>query len=203
MEELTVNLIINEGIKKGIRNALAIFVNCLLWLITIWIPYLNVGTTIGLLCGLVPKISKDEELSYTEVFNPEYRKKMGEVFVALPLVIGGIVFAFYCLIIPGIVLSIAWSLVYYLIVDKNMHPLEAIKKSNEATYGKKWIIFFGFLVLYILIGVALGIIVLIASALGGSPVAAVIFGLILIVLFFIAQCIIMGAQAVVYKTLIK
>jgi hypothetical protein len=203
MNELTVNLIINEGIKKGIRNVGAVFVNFLLWLITIWIPYLNVGTTIGLFFGLVPKISKDEELSYTEVFNPVYRKKMGEVFIALPIVGFGVLIAFYFLIIPGIVLSIAWSLVYYLIVDKEMHPLEAIKKSNDATYGKKWVIFGGMFVLYLIIGVVFVIIGLIAAAASGSVVAAIIFGIIFIVLFFIAQCIIMGAQAVIYKTLIK
>ncbi len=203
MEELSVKLIINDGIQKGIRNLGAIFINFLLWLITIWIPYLNVGTSIGLFCGLVPKISKDEELSYTEIFNPVYRKKMGEVFIALPLVGFGILLAFYFLIVPGIVLSIAWSLVYYLIVDKELHPLDAIKKSNEATYGKKWIIFGGFFVLYLIIGVVFGIIGLIASALSGSGVAAVIFAIIFIALFFVSQCIIMGAQAVVYKTLIK
>ena len=52
MEKLSIGLIITGAFKKGFKNSLAIFVNGLLWVITIWIPYLNVGTTIGLFFGI-------------------------------------------------------------------------------------------------------------------------------------------------------
>ncbi len=46
------------------------------------------------------------------------------------------------LIIPGIVFSIRLQFVTYLIVDKNMHPIDAIKKSWAMTKGNTWNLFF-------------------------------------------------------------
>ncbi|MBI2442806.1 MAG: DUF975 family protein [Candidatus Levybacteria bacterium] len=42
------------------------------------------------------------------------------------------------LIIPGIIFGIKYHFYSYLIVDKNMGPLEALKKSGEITKGVKW-----------------------------------------------------------------
>ena len=38
-------------------------------------------------------------------------------------------------------LSIAWSFAAVLFVDKNRNALEALRESNELTYGNKWRIF--------------------------------------------------------------
>ena len=45
------------------------------------------------------------------------------------------------LFVPGIVLAIAWSLSVYFLIEKSMNPIQAIKASNDATYGSKWTIF--------------------------------------------------------------
>ena len=37
-----------EGIGLGIKNAVSMLGATVLWLLTIWIPYLNVGTTISM-----------------------------------------------------------------------------------------------------------------------------------------------------------
>ena len=52
MADLTVNGIINNGFTKGFKYALSVAVNSILWVLTIWFPYIKVGTTIGLF-GLV------------------------------------------------------------------------------------------------------------------------------------------------------
>ena len=49
---------------------------------------------------------------------------------------------FILLIIPGIVFSIRLQFVTYLIIDKNMHPVDAIKKSWEMTRKNTWNLFF-------------------------------------------------------------
>jgi len=57
------------------------------------------------------------------------------------------VIGFILLIIPGIIFSIRLSYVNYLIVDKNLGPVEAIKKSWNMTRGNTWnLFFFGILV---------------------------------------------------------
>ena len=60
------------------------------------------------------------------------------------------------MIVPGIVLSIAWSLAYYFLLDKGKNPMQAISASNEATYGSKWTMFFVMLVFIIAAYVAVG-----------------------------------------------
>ncbi|MDR3559687.1 MAG: hypothetical protein P4L62_04135 [Candidatus Pacebacteria bacterium] len=57
---------------------------------------------------------------------------LGMILYAL-IVIGG----FILLIVPGIIWSIKYQFFAYLIIDKNMGPLEAIKKSGEITMGNK------------------------------------------------------------------
>lgn len=54
------------------------------------------------------------------------------------------------LIIPGIIWAIKFQFYTYLIVEKNLGPIEALKKSWEVTHGVKWNLF--------LFGVLLGLI---------------------------------------------
>ena len=56
------------------------------------------------------------------------------------------------LIIPGIVFACKLSFVSYLIVDKNMDAVEAVKESWRMTNGYSWIIFFiGILAFFVFI----------------------------------------------------
>lgn len=193
MDTLSVGSIISNGFTLGLKNLFSIFINSLLWLLTCWIPYLNVGTTIGLMSGLVPKISKGEVISPTEIFNPVYRKRMGEWFLTYGLLNIGVLIGLILLVIPAYVISIAWSLALYLVVDKELNPMEALQKSNDMTYGKKWIIFFGFLVLIIIFLIPIAIF----SLLG-------VLGKILIVIAYIIMIATMvGATAHIYGTLSK
>lgn len=168
MNELSVGAIVGNGVKQGLSSAGAIIVNVILWVLTAWIPYLNVGTTIGLTVGLVAKAGRGEPISPTEIFNPVYRKQMGDYFLVTALVSIGTSVAMLLLVIPGIVLSIAWSLATLLAVDKGLNPTAAITKSNNVTYGKKWTIFFGVLVLTLIVGVIAGILAAIGLAISES-----------------------------------
>jgi uncharacterized membrane protein len=57
---------------------------------------------------------------------------LGAILYAL-IVIGGLIL----LIVPGIIWAIKYQYFSYLIVDKNMKPMEAIRKSGEITMGNK------------------------------------------------------------------
>jgi hypothetical protein len=135
--KLAVGATIKEGIGIGTRNIGPILVNVLLWILTIWVPYINVGTTIGLMAGIVSKASRGEAIPVTEIFDPKYRKYMGEFFLASGLIGVGIGIGAIFAIIPGIVIALAWSLAILLVVDKGKNPTEAITLSNNCTYGYK------------------------------------------------------------------
>lgn len=202
---MNVGSIISNAVQKGLKNFLPLLVNFILWALTVWIPYLNVGTTIGLV-AIAAKMSKDQPISFTEIFDPKYRKRMGEFFLVSAFVGLGVSIGFAFLIIPGIVIGIAWSLAVLLVVDKDMDPVAAMNKSNQLTYGKKGTIFLGFFLVGLIVMAALGIVGGILSLFMGSSsmvVLAVIYGIIMMVLGVLAASVYMGAAAYVYGQLVK
>ena len=109
-------------------------------LLTIWIPYLNVGTTIAM--ATIPiELSKGKVISPLFIFDGKYRKFMGEYFTLIGLMYLAIIPALFFMIVPGIIISIGWSLAIYILLDKGVAPGEAMIQSNKATYGYKWTIF--------------------------------------------------------------
>jgi hypothetical protein len=198
-QKLEVIETIKDGINIGIQNIGAILVNTLLWVLTVWIPYLNVGTTIGLTVGIVAKASRGELIPMTEIFDPKYRKCMGEYFLVVGLVGLGVSFGMAFLFIPGIVISLAWSLAILLVIDKEKNPVEAITLSNNCTYGYKW----RMVGIYLLTGLCVVVAISILTAIGavvGSGVMIIISLLIILISFF-WMIILIGLQASIYRQL--
>jgi hypothetical protein len=190
-KKLRVFDVIRSGLEIGIKNIGPILVNTLLWLVTIWIPYINIGTTIGMVAGILVKASKDDAISMTEIFNPQYRKYMGEFFLTSGLIGIGVAVGFVLFIIPGYVIAIAWSLSLLLVVDKGKNPTEAISLSNKLTWGNKGVIFLAFLVLAV-----------------AACVAAVVFALIPVIGFVLTFAVMVltifasiGMEAYIYRVL--
>ncbi len=143
---LNVGTIIGSAFSIGFKYFFPLLGCFILWIITIWIPYLNIGTTIALY-GIVVKMAKNESFGIGEIFRPEYRQIFPEFFLLLGLSAVGIYFSAIFFIIPALVLSIAWLLSYFLLIDKKMGVIEALKESNRLTNGYKWDIFGGFVIL--------------------------------------------------------
>lgn len=182
---------IKEGITIGMSNIVSIFVNVLLWVLTIWIPYLNVGTTIGLWVGIVSKASKDEKIPMTEIFDPKYRKYMGEYFITAGLMGIGIGAGIVFLVIPAIIMGIAWCLAPLLVIDKGKNPTEAITMSNDYTYGNKGRMF----CIYFLVFLAFAIVAFIMFKI---PKLGIVLASAVNVLMMFAM---VGLQASIYKQL--
>src|SRR4051812_5987849 len=106
MNQLTVGGIIQNGALTGLKNAASLLGAVALWVLTLWIPYLNVGTTIGLL-GLVAAMSKGEVISPTEIFRADYRKQMGEFFLVQAFLSIGVLIGLGFLAIPGLVIALS------------------------------------------------------------------------------------------------
>ncbi|WP_455382481.1 hypothetical protein [Salinispira pacifica] len=196
MNGLTTGEIISQALSRGLKNMVAIAVNYLLWIITIWIPYLNIGTTIGLLVGVVAKSSREEPISYTEIFNPEYRKQMGEYFLVSGFVSAGVGFGFALFFLPGVVLSIAWMLAPLFTVDGGLNAVEAIRKSNTVTYGRKAAIFWAMVVLGVIAAVGAIILSLIFNLISGALATIVV-----IIYIAFAASFFVAAQGYIYAKL--
>lgn len=124
----------------GIKNVIPLILSYVLWIATIWIPYLNVGTTIAI--TTIPlELSKGNIINPLFIFEAKYRRYMGEYFILTGLMAIAVGAASCFLFIPAMVLSTALSLAVLLLLDKNISPIEAIMESNKRTYGYKWTIF--------------------------------------------------------------
>ena len=132
--------ILKEGASLGLRNSLSIIGAYLLYILTIWVPYINVGTTIAIV-SLPVSISKGRVISPLEIFYSKYRKNMGTFFLLLFFMFFGYIFSILFLVIPFIILSLSWSQAIFLLVDKGINPMQALNESNKITYNYKIKIF--------------------------------------------------------------
>lgn len=147
---------LQDAIAIGLKNAPSVIAAVALWLVTIWVPYINVGTTIAI--TLLPtRLAKGEIVNPLGIFDSKYRRYMGEYFITMGLMVFPILIGVLFMIVPAIVLSIAWTLSYYFLFEKEKNPIQAIKASNDATYGSKWTMFAVQLVVGIIVGIVLGI----------------------------------------------
>lgn len=156
-KKINIMATIKDGLAIALVNFVSLILVTVLYLVTIWIPYLNVGTTIAM-CSLPAEMAKGNMVNPLFIFDGKYRKNMGEFFILMSLMMGAIGVGFMFMGIPGMVISVAWSFANVLFVDKDMSALDALRESNRLTYGNKWRIFGAEAVMCIALGIVVGII---------------------------------------------
>ena len=139
-EKLDIKQTLVEGVQLGISNFVPLLLTVLLYVVTVWIPYLNVGTTIGMYRVII-KMSKGGTVEPTEIFAKENFENLGDFFLLLGLTSIGVSAALAFMFIPALVIGIAWEFAMYLFLDKKVSPLKALSLSYKVTYGEKWTIF--------------------------------------------------------------
>lgn len=92
-----------------------------------------------------------KELKYDDMFSINsiyWPYILATIIFGVSVALGSIL-----LIVPGIMIAIAWMFYSYLIIDKGLQPVEALKKSAEITKGYRWQLF-GFVIVLGLINIA-------------------------------------------------
>jgi hypothetical protein len=151
-------MLFTDTITSSLKNIASILGAVVLWLITIWIPYINVGTTIAVFYGLPLELSRGQVFNPLSIFDVKYRKFMGEFFALLGLYYLSIVPAVLFMIIPGIIIAVGWSFAFLLLIDRECDPSRCLTDSTRYTFGYKWLIFLGELVLIICVLILFSII---------------------------------------------
>ncbi|NDW11096.1 hypothetical protein [Dysgonomonas sp. 520] len=190
--KITLQGVLQEGVGIGVKNLLSLVGAVVMWILTIWIPYINVGTTIAIF-SIPIELSKGGVISPLFIFDAKYRQYMGEFFTLIGLMSIAIIPAMMFMLVPGIIISIGWSLAIYLLLDKKLSPTQAMMKSNQATYGYKWTIFGVTFVLYIAF-------LLLSSLLG---LLGVVGTILIVIAYIFYMVIILGCNAVIYRDLTK
>ena len=179
---------LKDSVAIGVKNAPSVIAAVVLFLITIWIPYINIGTFIAI--TLLPtQLAKGEVINPLGIFDSKYRRYMGEFLITMGLMVIPIYIAMIFMI------SIAWSLAYYFLIEKGKNPMRAIKASNDATYGSKWTMFFVILVF----GVLASIVMLVFSAICGLINVGFITFVVMFVLVVLFMSIGMSINASFWK----
>lgn len=188
MKKIDLKVTLADGIKFGIKNFPSLIVMIILYVLTVWIPYLNVGTTIGLYRAIID-ISKGKVINPLSIFNGENFNQMGEFFLLTGLVNLGKGIAATFMIIPAIVVGIAWKYATYILLEYKKTSTDAIHLSEKVTYGEKSTIF-GIQILYWLV---FGIVGFIFSLI---PVVGKFFA---VIIFMLGAAVYVAILSVMYR----
>lgn len=187
---------LQDAFAIGIKNLVPIMLAGLLWLVTIWIPYVNVGTTIAM-ATLPVKLSKGETISPMFIFEAEYRHQMGEYFILQAIISSAISVAMCFMFVPGVVLAFSWMLAVYLLVGKKMNWAQCISESNRLMMGYKLQVFFiKFVVSFCIFFVTFVLFFLLK---GLSCFIAV---LAVLAMILVSVCVMNSVDAVIYRELV-
>lgn len=132
-----------QAIPSGISNHFKDEIALLVALIGILAWVLQLIVKMGMIRISLDIVDKDKAeiktlFSQTNIF---FRFLFGSILYGLIVSVG-----FFLLIVPGIIWAIKYQFFAYLIIDKNLGPIEAIRKSGEITMGSKGKLFwFGLL----------------------------------------------------------
>lgn len=194
-----ISRIITLSFASAVKNMVSVFAAAILWVLTCWIPYINVGTTIALFYGMPIELSKGGVMNPLSIFDAKYRKYMGEFFSLIGMMMLSIIPALFFMIIPGIIISIGWSFAVLLLVDKEMNPADAMTTSTKYTYGHKWTIFLS----RFIIGALTFVVSLILSAICGAIDVGFITFIIMLFLIGLSVSISVCTEGVLYKIFVR
>ena len=192
--DLKVVATIQEAIQIGLKNLPSLIGVALLYVLTIWIPYINVGTTIAMQ-SIPGKLASGKVISPLFIFDEKYRRDFSAFFLVVAFIHLAVFAGFFFMIIPAIVINIAMSLAIYILVDFDKSPTDAMKLSNQATYGYKWTIFGISLVMFVLVFILFFISALLGHIADFIETILDIAIIVCIIPFFL------GIDAVIYREL--
>ncbi len=159
----------------AVTNSGSLVLMIILYVLTIWVPYVNIGTTIGLIRAIAA-IGRGESVNATDIFKKENFKCFSDFFVLLAIEFGGIGAAAIFMFVPAVVLSLAWGYAPFFLVEKGTAPVKSLSLSYKVTFGEKWTIFFLSAVLCIAVSIVSYIFGLIPKVGGIFALLVTLFG---------------------------
>jgi uncharacterized membrane protein len=131
-----------------VQKTLPGFVSFLLSMISSTLLYIGL-ITIYLKAHVDPKSPQFSDFWRPELF---WKYLAASILLAVIVIVGLIL-----LIVPGIFFALAFAFTGYLVVDKNMNPVAALKESARLTKGNRWKL------------LLLGVILVVLTILGAIP----------------------------------
>ena len=184
-----------DALSIATKNLVPILLTVVLYVATVWIPYINVGTTIAI-CNLPVELSKGGIINPLSIFDSKYRHQMGEFILLEAIMIPAYLVALLFCFFPVIVLALSWSQAVYLLLDKKMNWALCLTESNKMTMGYKFKMF----LLYAAVALAVWILLWLVITIFGDGFFC---GLLILVIFVVAMMTRISLDAVIYRELQK
>jgi uncharacterized membrane protein len=131
---------------------------------------LSTFVSMGVTAFYLAAHDRPDTVDLTSLWHPQsFWKFFGtSILVGLVVVVG-----FILLIVPGIIFSLMFMFATFIVIDRGLGPVEAMKESNRITRGHKWPLL-GLLLVLVLINL-LGILALVVGLLVSIPVSTLAF----------------------------
>ena len=131
----------------------------------------NIGLSTLLSMGFTAVVIRAHDMLESVDVNDLWHPRPFWKFLAVELLVGLIVLVgFVLLIVPGVIAILAYMFVQYLVIDKGLGPIEALKESARITRGSRWELLFLLLIVFVLN--ILGAVALLVGLLVSIPVTA-------------------------------
>jgi uncharacterized membrane protein len=127
--------------------------------------FVSIGVSLGLTTFSLRAHDNIQAVQITDLWNPGpfWRFLGAHILTVIAIALG-----FIALIVPGVILAMGLMFVPYLVIDRGLGPIEAMKESWRVTKGHKWQLFLLFLAL---IGInLLGVAALVVGLLVSVPI---------------------------------
>lgn len=151
-----------QVVLSNIQKELPMFIGVLISVI---------GSTL-LYCGVLNLYLRSHDdakaARYSDLWNPKPFWKYLGISILLGLIVG---IGLILLIVPGIILALVFFLSGYLVIDKGLNPIRALKESARLTKGNRWKLFL--LLLAAILIMIIGFIALFVGILVAAPVVAI------------------------------
>ena len=197
----TIANIIKNSFKIASNHAGSIFGATLLLVLTIWIPYINVGAMIGY-CAFIVALSKGENIPLaTSIFDRKYRKHIVEFCLLAGFMMLAVFVGYMFFIIPGLIIAYACLLAPYIFVDKKSTPLESIKLSNKILYGEKLTIFIAHIIMALIYFITVSLIMSLSFLSGYEPLVSFVLILLIILVALIYIFVLVSSYVYIYQEL--
>ena len=125
-------------------KAMAISRDPLNWQATVGAFFLTVFCSVLATPSVIYAVVVKMQTGVTPQLNEVYRYGLSKIWkvIAASTMAGFLAFVgFVCLIIPGIILSVAFELVYPIVALENLSAIDSLKRSYNLTKGHRWNIF--------------------------------------------------------------
>lgn len=122
----------------------------------------------GITAFLLKAHESIESVTLNEMWHPN---PFGSYFAVTILYSLAVLIGLILLVIPGIIISLAYQFGGYIVIDRNMGPVEALKESARITKGHRWELFW---LLLLVVGLnVLGALALLIGLLVTIPVTCI------------------------------